>query len=208
MIDPLKEIEAVFGYSELPHGLFYEFDTALRFELGGEAVGAGRPIKRFIQAFERADAVAADLFAQSSVWLLSSAHSDVISSKEHLEPYRTIGLSQSDFIELGAVAQNDLDHIEEFGGDLYRHWAAVLLEDPELIREALWLALGSELAIRPAINGSLYLVDFEKQIVLHPFDDCGMDVIATRKEVLADLYQSRHSWLLDYDMARMKMTFE
>lgn len=208
MIDPKKEIESAFGCTELPRGLFYEFEAALRFELGGEDVSTKRPIKRFIQAFERANAVAADLFAQSSVWLLSSTFGEASPPKKHLKPFKTIGLSRNDFTDLGAVAQNDADHIQEFGKDLYRHWAGTLLDGPDLIKEALWLALGSELGIRPAANASLYFVDFENQIVLHPYDDRGMDVIATRGEALSDLYRSRHSWLLEYDMARMRVVFE
>ena len=208
MIDPKKEIEAVFGCAELPHGLFYEFEAALRFELGGEGVSTKRPIKRFIQAFERAEAVAADLFARSSVWLLSSTFGEASPPKKHLKPFKAIGLSRNDFTDLGAIAQNDADHIEEFGADLYRHWAGTVLESPDLIKEALWLALGSELGIRPAASASLYFVDFENRIVLHPYDDRGMDVIAMQREALSDLYRSRHSWLLEYDMARMKTVFE
>ncbi|WP_051927633.1 DUF3885 domain-containing protein [Ruegeria halocynthiae] len=208
MIDPKKEIESVFGCAELPHGLFYEFEMALRFELGGEDVSTDRSIKRFIQAFERADAVAADLFAQSSVWLVSSTFGGASPPKEHLKPYETIGLSRSDFIDLGAVAQKDDDNIEEFGSDLYRHWAAVSLAGPDLVREVLWLALGSELGIRPAVSASLYFVDFDNQIALHPYDDRGLDVITMRREALLDLYWSRHSWLLDFDMPRMKVAFE
>ncbi|WP_299869699.1 DUF3885 domain-containing protein [uncultured Roseobacter sp.] len=83
-----------------------------------------------------------------------------------------------------------------------------MLDSPDLIKEALWLALGSELGIRPAATGSLYFVDFENRIVLHPYGDRGMDVIAMRREALSDLYRSRDSWLLEHDMARMKTLFE
>lgn len=126
MFDLKREIEAVFGCAELPHALFYQFEVALRFELGGENVGSERPIKRFIQAFERAETIAADLFTQSSVWLLSSSFGEAGSLKKNLKPFKTIGLSPRDFIDLGAVAQNDTDHIEEFGEDFYRLWGATL----------------------------------------------------------------------------------
>lgn len=209
MKDPTEEmIRSAFGCAELPHGLFYEFDVALRFELGGNGVSTDRPIKRFIQAFERAVSVAAELFSNASVWLLTSAYGDAIPSKELLKPYKNIGLSPSDSIDHWAVAQNDNDHIQEFGSDIYRHWAALPLESPDLIREALWLALGSELGIQPTVHASLYFVDFDNQVILHPYDDRGMDVIATRKEALVGLYRSRHSWLLDHDKKRMKMVFE
>lgn len=208
MFDPGKEIESVFGCAELPHGLFYAFGAALRFELGGKGIGPDRPIQRFIQAFERAETIAADLFAQSPVWLLSSTFGGTRPPKRRLTPFKAIGLRQSDFITLGAVAQNDAEHREEFGEDCYRHWTAALLEGPDAIKAALWLALGAELGIRPAARAHLYFVDFENQTVLHPYDDRGMDVIATRKDALADLYWSRHDWLLDYDMARMRVVFE
>lgn len=141
MIEPKNEIESVFGCAELPHGLFYEFEAALRFELGGQGVSTKRPIKRFIQAFERAEAVAAELFERLFVWLLSSTFGEASPPKKHLKPFKVIGLPRSDFADLGAVAQNDADHIEEFGEDLYRHWAGALLYDPDLIKEALWLAV-------------------------------------------------------------------
>ena len=208
MIDPKNDVRSVFGCTELPDALFYAFDIALRFELGGEAVSTTRPIKRFIQAFERANAVASDLFAQSSVWLLISTHGEASPPKKYLKPFKTIGLSRSDFTDLWSVAQNDADHIEEFGEDLYRHWVGTELRSPELIKQALWLALGAEIGIRPASNASLFFVDFENRIVLHPYDDRGMDVIAMRKEALADLYWSRQSWLLEYQIDHMKTVFE
>lgn len=208
MVDPKTALRSVFGCDELPLALFYEFDTALRFELGGEDTSTDRPIKRFIQAFERAEAIAADVFAQSSVWLLSATFGQATPPEDPWQAFDVIGLTQQDFTDLGAVAQNVADPDDPLDEDLYRHWIATPLTNPELIKEVLWLALGTELGVRPTIAARVYLVDFDNQIVLHPYDDRGMDVIATRKDALSGLYRKRYAWLLRHDLARMEAVFE
>jgi hypothetical protein len=58
----IQRFESDFTLAEFPHGMFYKFDIGLRFELGGEENPTSRPLKRFAQAFSRADAVSSSLF--------------------------------------------------------------------------------------------------------------------------------------------------
>lgn len=164
----------------------------------------GRPIRRFIQAFDRADRIATALFTESGeVWALVSTDGDESPRKKRLKPFKRCGLRKPDFDYLGATPQNDEDHIAEFETDLYRHWDAVRLNEPIMIREILWLALGAELGIRPAMRASVYLVGFENAVILHPYDDRGMDIISMNKDELSGLYRDFNSYLSEHDMPRM-----
>ena len=60
-----SRIFQTFGKNVLPSGMFYEFDHALRFELGGEH-SVGSPIRRFMQAHSRAKEIAKFVFKHSS----------------------------------------------------------------------------------------------------------------------------------------------
>ncbi|MFV1528941.1 MULTISPECIES: DUF3885 domain-containing protein [unclassified Phaeobacter] len=205
----IQRFESDFTLAEFPHGMFYKFDIGLRFELGGEGSPTSRPLKRFAQAFSRADAVSSSLFNKSSsLWLLSSTYGTERPAKRRLKPYKLCGLTKSSFEYLGATPQKDSDHVDAPGSDLFRHWDVAKLVDKEQLREVLWLTLGSELGIKPTVHADTYIVDFEKSIALHPYDDRGMDVVSMDKENLAHLYDDHKSWLLEHDASRMKAVFE
>ncbi|MCD9147735.1 DUF3885 domain-containing protein [Pseudophaeobacter flagellatus] len=210
MTDTVMPYDHPFTCAEFPHSLFHDFEYALRFELGGETVPTSRAIKRFIQAFERCDAVAADLFKETtSLWLLSSSYGKKKPAKKRLKPYKECGIRRSNFQYLGALSPEETqcsgDEIEE---NSFRHWDCLELAERGQLRELLWLALGCELNIRPACFSDMYFVDFERGLVLHPYDDRGMDVAAVRKADLLSLYRSRYDWLLDFSIDRMKAVFD
>lgn len=209
MTDVLDPFEHSFNCSEFPHDVFYQFQYALRFELGGEGVSTARPVKRFIQAFDRGKSVAAELFDGSqAVWMLTSEYCGAEPRRKRLKPYKCCGLKRKDFQYLGAISQRGNPHFDEEDGEVFRHWDAVELADQAQLNELLWLSLGVELGIQPASSASIYFVDFPRGLVLHPYDDRGMDVAAVRKEDLSSLYYARKDWLLEYDMERMQALFE
>lgn len=205
----IQRFKTDFTPAEFPHGMFYNCDIGLRFELGGEENSTSRPLKRFAQALSRADAVSSSVFSKSSsVWLLSSTYGTELPAKKRLKPYKFCGLTKSSFEYLGATPQLDNNHIQTFGSDLYRHWDVAKLADIGQLHEVLWLTLGSELGIKPTVYADIYIVDFEKSIALHPYDDRGMDVVSMDEENLAHLYDKHKSWLLEYDATQMKAKFE
>ena len=52
---------------------------------------------------------------------------------------------------------------------------------------------------QPAIKGECFFINHSKGIVLLLYDDRGMDVVASEKESLLDLYKIHNDWILDYD---------
>lgn len=72
----------------------------------------------------------------------------------------------------------------------------------------IWNSVAQDFGCLPRVRDFLsHFVDFEKGLVMHVYDDRGMDVIATTPDPLVELYTKFNGWLLDYDRARMDATF-
>ncbi|UWQ80709.1 DUF3885 domain-containing protein [Leisingera sp. S132] len=201
-----------FGVSELPHGLFYEFDHALRFDLGGVEWGTDRPVQRFWQAFERADTITRAVFkASDDIWALLSCYGGETPEPKRLHAISRCGLPRNSFSYLGAVPQNDEEYIASFGYDLHRHWDAYKLRDTSEIREFLWLMIATDLSVYPQLSNrrahQVYLVDFETKTIAYPYDDRGMDVVSMDRHRLEPHFTAFQEWLLARDMKRMASRF-
>lgn len=55
---------------------------------------------------------------------------------------------------------------------------------------------------------NVFFLNTKAEILYHLYDDRGLDVVATDKMTLQPIYQSYHTWLLDYDREAMKKVFE
>lgn len=206
----IADIQEKFGIDEVPHGLFYNFDHALRFELGGEEFGTDRPMRRFLRAHERANIVARSFFEKSSeIFVLLSSYGTEQPDKTRLKPLKLCGIRRSDFRYLGKTAQCDGDHIKEFGSDLFHHMDVAKLDDKRMISEILWLGIATEMGIEPRFKGgaSAYIMDVENGLILHLYDDRGMDIVSVQKAAAAEIYTRYNDWLLGYDIARMTNVF-
>ena len=205
----LTQIQKKFGIREFPHAMFYEFEYALRFDLGGSKFGTNRPMRRFLHALERANAISQTLFETSSeIYLLLSSYGEAQPNKRRFEPFQNCGLAHSEFNYLGKTPQNDEDHKAEFNTDLFRHWDSARLNDKQVITEILWLCIAPEIGVRPCIdNSNAYLVDIDNGIALHVYDDRGMDIVSMGKEPMLEIFKEYREWLLNYDLDQMTATF-
>ncbi len=187
---------------------FRASDYRLRFELGGEAHGSDEPVPRFVQAFSRARSVAHDLFqkAERSLAIVGTWP----------EPEKDLFAPASDgFAALAAMGFRPLPmeewrapHRYDHGDDELWTWRAFDIAGNWEARDVLlWGAIAYESRIMPKAPVKSYLVDFGSGVMLDVYDDRGMDVIATQRESLLDLYRSRGDWLLDYDRPRMAAVF-
>lgn len=209
MTDILEPFDHTFPCTEFPHALFYEWDNVLRFELGGEDVPTSRPLKRFNQAMHRAHAVAEVLFQKTeALWLLTSYYGEKPNPKKRLKPLKHCGLEPAKTVHLGAVAQNDTDYFTEFGRDHFRFWDAIQLTEKSQLHEVLWLTLAAELGIRPRLTTDVYFVDFDHNLVLHPYDDRGMDVADVTKEALRPAFRDFGPWILEWNRPEIQAHFE
>ena len=59
----------------------------------------------------------------------------------------------------------------------------------------------------PAIRGRVYFINRRTNVIMHMYDDRGLDIIAQSKDALDGLYGNFNDWILDHDRARVDLTF-
>lgn len=208
--DPIQQIDAAFGWPGFPRGMFYQAPFGLRFELGG-GLDSG-PI-RFVQALDRAKAVASALFAKSETPVA------VVSINGEKRTTRRISAAIRQLERIGfphpfgpatKVPQEDQEYIAEFGEDLFRHWYSAQFTNEEAwVTALLWVSIAREMDIRPKARwlDTIHIVDFQHRLALTAYDDRGLDVVGPSKTALSSLYQRFNPWLLDHDRAEMDARF-
>ncbi|MEO1967331.1 MAG: DUF3885 domain-containing protein [Sphingomonadaceae bacterium] len=185
-------------------------DVRLRFELGGEEfANTDQPVPRFLQAHRRASAIADSLFRESCV--------GVVAGNGRLpDQYGLPGEVADGFAAL---------HSTGFRAPLISEWQAVLFPDPsddayvwdirsydigpdKITRDTLlWHAVASEMPIYPSAPVVAFLIEPSTSVMMHVYDDRGVDVSAYDAATLYALYSGFADWLLDYDRERMAKLF-
>ena len=61
---------------------------------------------------------------------------------------------------------------------------------------------------RPHTRDWVYFVNRTRNLILHMYDDRGLDLVAARRDDLQTIYDAHKSWVLDYDRAQIKKVFE
>lgn len=197
MNDVLARCVETFG-APPPHALFYHFDNALRFELAGDLQGT---VPRFLKASERASTIASALLTdRPDLACLLSYFSETEAPEGRYfsdETLASFAIDPASITHLGGQRST--------GDEMFRQWVQI---DPAPATEVvLWSAIGADLGIGPNLPGRPYLMDFERRLIVHPYDDRGMDVVAMDRETLLPLYRQFGSWLLDHDRDRMDEVF-
>jgi len=208
--DPIQTIDAAFGWRGFPDAMFYQTPFGLRFELGGD-LDMGPP--RFIQALDRARAVATALFSGSETLVaVVSIYGEERTTRRHstaLQQLKHVGFPHL-FGSAGKVPQNDQEYIAQFGGDLFRHWyGSQFANDEASVAALVWASVAREMDIQPKARWleSIHIADVQKRVALTVYDDRGMDVIGPSGPALSVLYRQFNPWLLDYDRAEMDAKF-
>jgi Domain of unknown function (DUF3885) len=85
----------------------------------------------------------------------------------------------------------------------------VVFEVPlELMQNILWCALARDFdTIKPNPGCLLYLFNLQSGLMVWPYDDRGLDVVGTNREVLTGLYVKHSRWLLEHDREKMDAVF-
>ncbi|MDP4594947.1 MAG: DUF3885 domain-containing protein [Beijerinckiaceae bacterium] len=170
----------------------------LRFELGGETHGTDT-VTRFIRAFDRAREIT------SSV-LPPKARTYAVVKTFRVLHFRT--LHKRGFDPLPVLAEwaepartNDPDSVSAY-------CRSFDITHNTIMRDVLiWCPVAAEMDIKPRISVHPYFFAPDHKILIHIYDDRGMDVISTHPDKLLPLYKSHESWLLDYDRKRMRKAF-
>jgi len=88
-------------------------------------------------------------------------------------------------------------------GDFHT-WLGAAWLPRTLANRALWAAFAADLGVLPVSPGRMFVVDIETGLLIHPYDDRGMDVSATSQACVQRLYDEFGHWLLDSYRGRME----
>jgi Domain of unknown function (DUF3885) len=188
----------VIGEERLRHDLFRNWPYSLRFELSG----SGSYVQMFARALERTLAVARFVFPEGNPV-------DVVARFYQREaqtagpPTGLVALADCGF-ELPAEhtrREHTFREREVPPGGGERRLYEYTYRFRGRIGDANTLAviraiLGGEIGIRPCAGVSGYFVAADEGVVLHPYDDRGMDVVADDPGTLPAIGRHFRDWLL------------
>jgi hypothetical protein len=198
-----KEIQEIVG-STYRDALFYNFPGGLRFELSE----GGSPLDQVLVALRKATIICDDVFAGDELILLhlqAFAPPSRFRLRAKIRELRLAGVDIPKFRDVWLEKEED----EAADDDVDRYWINCAFEVPApKLQNLLWCAFTTDFGpLRPNPNCRVYLLNTNKGIVVHPYDDRGMDIISQSTSALAGLYERHNDLLLDYDMEAMHTTF-
>lgn len=183
----------VFGPRALDAGLFYAHAPALRFELSR----GGSAIDQFTQAYDRIREIVPQIFGDDArLTAVIVCYDPDTSIRALVTALRRCG------VRTGRPRACWRDQREDSDRTLL-----AFTVHPAMLNGLLWAAIAADLGIHPRLPATVYLADLERGILIHPYDDRGMDVIATQAGRLAEWFHRFRGHLLAYDVARMESFF-
>ena len=187
---------------------FDQSPYSLRFELGGDLSNLDDPVRRFTQAYDRARTVADKVFQASqrlvAVVMWTEEPSDLTGRprKPGLSSLASIGFdtTQPTLSWEGLppwLEGEDPEAVKCF-------WAAFDLSACRGQQDILlWCSIADEMPIEPNAAVVSYLLDPDAAVLLHVYDDRGMDLTGLSAQSVASVYREFDRWLLEYDRDRM-----
>lgn len=206
----MQRLATVFGWADFPRPLFHGCDFALRFELGGDReMGPAR----FLQAMDRARFIASLVFAGAenlTVMLPFRSRRPGAEAPSGLrKTLQAAGFSAA----TGATKRmepRDSEDAEDVAAGWHRFlFAFDIRNGAEQISPLIWAAVANEMGITlrfPSIALN-YIVDLERGVAMHIYDDRGLDLVAIKPSLLRPCYEQFNDWLPEHDRRRMTATF-
>jgi hypothetical protein len=189
----------------------------LRFELGGEVYWqVTHVVPRFIQALERSRVLADNVFGDERT--IAIVGSWKLSKKEISQRTRQRGATGYALIEKMGFADARMlsewrekpawfDQEDPSDGVPF-DWKAYDITGLKEMRDTLlWASNAFEIGIEPSAPVVTYLFSPVSNIVMHVYDDRGVDIMALSPEPLMSLYRDFNQWILDYDRPRILEAF-
>lgn len=199
-----KKTQEIVG-SPYRHALFYNFPGGLRFGLSTD----GSPLDQVLVALRKATEICDDIFGgQESllVHLMTFAPISRFGLRSKLRELRRAGIVIPHVREMWLSFEDESD---EDGGEK-SCWVSCAFELPVTkLQNLIWCAVTSDFgdSLSPNPQCKVYMLNVEEEILVHPYDDRGMDVISRSSSALKRLYERHNNLLLDYDIETMRQTF-
>jgi len=170
--------------------LFGQWPVGIRFEIGISQV------YRAAKVYELAFANAKSCILVSQDWTEGTEI-----SRRATPLFGTPGIFPIKLSELQTV---DVSPIDE--ADYRLTWTH--LQPPTFDAASMFKAIANrEQAGSPAISGKVYVIDPSNCVIMHMYDDRGLDVIAAKLDTLGPLFETFNEWVLDNQRHRVEFRF-
>ena len=194
------------GDSAYGHALFYHYPGGLRFELSA----GGSPLDQVLTALRKATSICDDIFdgdAQILVHLRKKSwDSSPFALRSTLRELDLAGIHIPADHEAWIVVEDGVTE-DDFAERSYTINCVFNIPTAKL-QNLLWCAFASDFApLSPNPKCRIYLAEPRKGVIVHPYDDRGMDIVGCGHACLQTLHVKHGQWLSDYDKATMRRTF-
>lgn len=186
--------------------LFYNWPVGIRFDLGGRALTT----EDFAEVKRRATALFEAIFIPGDTCIVVSQDWPDSDAPNHGQNHlsmlsdfainQAVGLRQSS----GCIRIQEVDDNETSSYTLT--WFEQSSRDFQYGSILAGIA-NADHARFPALCGRVYFVNPRTNVIMHMYDDRGLDIIAKTKPTLTPLYRNFNSWVLDYDRNRIDALF-
>ena len=188
---------------------------SLRFELSDISQHPNNAITRFISSFERARTLArAALPSQGMVAVIAALPAPHLELNAEPNGWGE-GVSAFDCLaQIGVATDSPLASFADCfwpsdrGDPEHEPWdhraISITSREADIL---LWVQIATDLGIGPIAPVQSKLVDPARGVLVHAYDDRGMDVTSLERGETQGLYEAYETWLLDYDRPRMASAF-
>jgi hypothetical protein len=186
------------------YALFFNFPGGLRFELSE----GGSPLDQALTALRKATVVCDDVFAGEErilVHLATYARPSRFALRTMLRELQVAGILVPKVRDVWVDAEEQTGA----GDDGDEALVSCAFEAPVTkMQNLLWCAITTDSGpLRPKPRCLVYLLNPSTGVVVHPYDDRGMDVISRSTSALAGLYKKHSDLLLECNIDAMRETF-
>lgn len=185
------------------YALFYQFPGGLRFELSE----GGSPLNQILTAMRKATMICEDVLGKGIPFLVHMQRFVFSSGFELRDTIRELRLAGVVIPKIRDVWYEEVYESDESENGF---WINCVFEiQASCMENLLWCAMVTDFpSFHPNPHCLIYLVNPEKSILIHPYDDRGLDVICQDPMELTIFYEKYNDWLLDYDKEAMVQTFK
>lgn len=198
-------MDTFFPKLKLQKPLFYNWKYGLRFEIGLESLPTMKDpekgvlnLEYFQKALNRAKALFEYVFDEDDEIIIVCQR--YAANRQKIKRYSFCFTAIENVKQKKVESYNLRNLYIEDGYDTKKeHWhrIAVYLRTHEvdyevILRRLIYTDFG-------ACGPEIYFINKNKNIIFNLYDDRGLDIIATQKEDLEDIYQQFNCWILEYD---------
>lgn len=192
-----------FKHTELPIAVFYHTPIGIRFEIGGNE-GVYLPDDKGMNpiyvenAFFRAKTLLHELSCCPN--LLRIDHCLEEADKITPQMLRQMGLSAPD----ESIQEKRIDEECSFWQE-HLYWD--LTKGNGQLDKLLLEIIKGDIGGFSCLCSNVYLLNTEKAVLYHLYDDRGADIVAFDKHILLPLYKKYNDWVPQYDKVRIDQVF-